>query len=89
MLDYWLRLRRKFPNKEIHQIVIYLKPTNSPLVYQDRFISEGLAEATNQIALNMLKSSISLDLIAQSTGLSVEQVQQLQQQIGENTRNSN
>ncbi len=203
MLDYWLRLRRKFPNKEIHQIVIYLKPTNSPLVYQDRFISErtthsfnvirlweqpteifrqyqgllpfialsktanpeeilrqaaqqieaiadkdlqaniaaatsiisglrldpeivqriirrdvmresatyqailqegraegeargkaeglaeGLAEATNQIALNMLKSSISLDLIAQFTGLSVEQVQQLQQQIGENTRNSN
>ena len=202
MLDYWLRLRRKFPNKEIHQIVTYLKPTNSPFVYQDRFISErtthsfnvirlweqpkyqgllpfialskttnpeetlrqaaqqieaitdknlqanlaaatciisglrldtkivqriirrdvmkesvtyqailqegleegkarglaegkarglaegeakGLAEAANQIAINMLKSAISLDLIAQFTGLSLEQVQKLQQEIGKNT----
>ena len=199
MLDYWLRLRRKFPNKEIHQIVIYLKPTNSPFVYQDKFISErtthsfnvirlweqpteifqqyqgllpfialskttnpeetlrqaaqqieaitdknlqanlaaatciisglrldtkivqriirrdvmkesvtyqailqegleegkarglaegeakGLAEAANQIAINMLKSAISLDLIAQFTGLSLEQVQKLQQEIGKNT----
>ena len=51
MLDYWLRLRRKFPNKEIHQIVIYLKPTNSPLVYQDKFISERTTHSFNVIRL--------------------------------------
>lgn len=206
-LDYWLRLRRKFPTKEIYQVVIYLKPTNSPLVFQDRFISErtnhsfnvirlweqpteifqqyqgllpfialsktdnpeetlrqaaqqieaitdqnlqanlaaataiisglrldpalvqriirrdvmkesatyqailqegraeglaeglaegeargeakGLAEAANQIAINMLKSSISVDLVARFTGLSLEQVQKLQQQIEENILESN
>ena len=47
--------------------------------------AKGLAEAANQIAINMLKSAISLDLIAQFTGLSLEQVQKLQQEIGKNT----
>jgi len=40
MLDYWVRIRRRFPAKQIHQTVIYLKPTNSPLAYQDIFISD-------------------------------------------------
>jgi predicted transposase/invertase (TIGR01784 family) len=40
--------------------------------------AEGKAEAVNQIALNMLRSSISVDLIAQFTGLSIEQIQKLQ-----------
>ncbi len=33
MLDYWVRLHRKYPDKEIYQIVIYLKPSDSPLVF--------------------------------------------------------
>jgi predicted transposase/invertase (TIGR01784 family) len=37
MVDYYVRLRRKFPDKEIRQIVIYLKPTNSDLVRQTRY----------------------------------------------------
>jgi predicted transposase/invertase (TIGR01784 family) len=187
MLDYWVRLRRKFPTKRIHQTVIYLRPTNSPLVRQTSYSSEttnhqfqiirlweqspqtlqqyqgllpfvalsrtddpeeelrqvtrqieaipnreiqanlvaatyvisglalerevlqrllrreimkesvtyqeileegrvegeargkaeGRAEAVNQIALNMLRSNISPDLIAQFTGLSLEQIQEL------------
>jgi predicted transposase/invertase (TIGR01784 family) len=39
---------------------------------------EGEVKAANQIALNMLHSGISIDLIAQFTGLSVEQIQKLQ-----------
>ncbi len=39
--------------------------------------AEGKAEAANQIALNMLRSNISVDLIAQFTGLSIEQIQKL------------
>ena len=191
MLDYWVRIRRRFPAKQIHQTVIYLKPTNSPLAYQNIFISnqtqhpfntirlweqptetfqqylgllpfitlsqtddpekalrqaaqqietitdkdiqaniaaatfiisgltlnqeiiqrilrrkimqesvtyqllvregleqgrvegrvEGQTEATNQIAINMLNSGISIDLIAQLTSLSLEQIQELQRQI--------
>jgi predicted transposase/invertase (TIGR01784 family) len=179
MLDYWVRLRRKFPTKKIYQTVIYLCPTNSPLVLQTRYTSEqtnhqfqvirlweqspqtlqqyqgllpflalcqtnnpeellrqsvqqieaiadreiqanlmaatyvisglaldqeiinrllrkeimqesvtyqeilregkaeGKAEAARQIALNMLLSGISVDLIVQFTGLSLEQIQKL------------
>ena len=37
MLDYRVRVYRRFPNKTMHQVVIYLKSTKSPLVYQDSF----------------------------------------------------
>jgi len=40
MLDYWVRIRRKFPSRKIHQTVIYLKPSNSSLVSQNSFASE-------------------------------------------------
>ncbi len=39
--------------------------------------AKGEIKATHQIALNMLRSGIALDLIAQFTGLSIEQVQDL------------
>jgi predicted transposase/invertase (TIGR01784 family) len=42
MADYRLRIHRRFPNKEIRQIVIYLKPTGSELVYQTVFEIPGL-----------------------------------------------
>ena len=37
MLDYRVRVYRRFPLKTMHQVVIYLKPTKSALVYQDSF----------------------------------------------------
>lgn len=42
MADYRLRLMRRFPGKEIRQIVIYLNPTGSDLVYQTVFEVPGL-----------------------------------------------
>jgi predicted transposase/invertase (TIGR01784 family) len=41
-------------------------------------IAEGEAKTTKQIALNMLRSNISIDLVVQITGLSLKQVQKLQ-----------
>jgi len=41
-------------------------------------LAKGKAEATNQIALNMLRSNISVDVVAQLTGLTTKQVQKLQ-----------
>ena len=185
MADYRLRLYRKFPKKEIHQVVIYLTPSQSPLVYEDTFnlrelnhqfnvirlweqpteifqkysgllpfatlsqtnnpeetlrqvakqienitdkqvqsnvaastaiisgialnkeiiqrllrseimkesviyqdillegkakgIAEGKTKERNQIAINMMRSNISIDLVAQFTGLTMKQVQKLQQ----------
>ncbi|MEB3174600.1 MAG: Rpn family recombination-promoting nuclease/putative transposase [Cyanobacteriota bacterium] len=37
MLDYRVRVHRRFPNKTMHQVVVYLKKTGSPFVYQDTF----------------------------------------------------
>jgi len=36
MLDYWTRGYRRFPDKEIRQVVIYLKPTSADVVYQSK-----------------------------------------------------
>lgn len=41
MLDYWVRLRRRFPNQKIRQIVIYLLSSKSPLVCQTTFEDEN------------------------------------------------
>lgn len=35
MADYCLRLQRKFPERDIQQVVIYLKPTDSDLNRRD------------------------------------------------------
>jgi len=51
MANYWLRLYGKYPTKEIHQTVIYLKPTNSPLVCQTSFNSKSLNHNFNVIRL--------------------------------------
>ncbi len=37
MLDYWVRGKRRFPDKKIRQFVIYLRETSSNLVFQQEF----------------------------------------------------
>jgi predicted transposase YdaD len=37
MADYRLRLYRKFPEKLVRQVVIYLNPSQSPLVRETTF----------------------------------------------------
>jgi predicted transposase/invertase (TIGR01784 family) len=37
LLDYRVRLHRKYPDLDVYQVVIYLKPTASTLVFQDTF----------------------------------------------------
>jgi predicted transposase/invertase (TIGR01784 family) len=51
--------------------------------------AEQRAEARKQreIALNLLRGGVDIDLIASSTGLSIEEVQQLQQQLSESAQN--
>jgi predicted transposase/invertase (TIGR01784 family) len=41
VLDYRLRVHRRFPGKRMRQVVIYLRPTRSPLVYQTDFTLEN------------------------------------------------
>jgi predicted transposase/invertase (TIGR01784 family) len=41
MLDYRTRGYRRYPNKPMKQVVIYLKPTTSDLVYQSNFTLEN------------------------------------------------
>jgi predicted transposase YdaD len=41
LLDYRTRIYRKYPDQQVKQVVIYLKPTNSDLVKQDSFEIPG------------------------------------------------
>jgi predicted transposase/invertase (TIGR01784 family) len=51
MTDYLLRLHRQFPDMEIYQVVIYLTPSESPLVYQTTFSLGGLSHQFNVIRI--------------------------------------
>jgi predicted transposase/invertase (TIGR01784 family) len=42
MADYRLRVHRRFPNKAMRQVVIYLVPSNSELVFQNSFVISGM-----------------------------------------------
>ncbi|MEH2346849.1 MAG: Rpn family recombination-promoting nuclease/putative transposase [Nostoc sp.] len=47
---------------------------------------EAEEEKTRAIAINLLRRGVAIDIIAPSTGLSIEEVQQLQQQLNESPR---
>jgi predicted transposase/invertase (TIGR01784 family) len=51
MADYYLRLKRKFPEQTIQQVVIYLKKTNSNLVRQERYITPVMTHQFRTIRL--------------------------------------
>jgi len=51
MTDYRLRQYRKFPNKQVYQVVIYLTPSQSPLVHQTTFNIGKLNHEFNVIRL--------------------------------------
>ena len=50
-------------------------------------LAKGKAEERNQIALNMLRSNIAVDVIAQVTGLTVKQVQKLSAKKSQKPKN--
>jgi predicted transposase YdaD len=47
---------------------------------------KGEEKRQREIAINLLRRGVGLDIIAPSTGLSIEEVQQLQQQINDSAR---
>ncbi|MBD2327779.1 Rpn family recombination-promoting nuclease/putative transposase [Alkalinema sp. FACHB-956] len=51
MADYCLRIYRRYPNKHLHQYVIYLKPSTSPLVHNNQFILPNLTAQYNILRL--------------------------------------
>ncbi|WP_434685116.1 hypothetical protein [Pseudanabaena minima] len=68
-------------DKEIIQRLLRSEIMKESVIYQDILLegkAEGKAETTRQIALNMLRSNVSTDLVAQFTGLTLKQVQKLQ-----------
>ncbi|MEA5421059.1 Rpn family recombination-promoting nuclease/putative transposase [Spirulina sp. CCNP1310] len=42
MADYFLRIHKKFPQKRVKQVVIYLRTSRSPLVYETEFQAQGM-----------------------------------------------
>ncbi len=51
MADYRLRVYRRFPNKSMRQVVVYLKSTGSDSVQQDTFSISGLTHQFEVIRL--------------------------------------
>ncbi|NJM28512.1 MAG: Rpn family recombination-promoting nuclease/putative transposase [Pseudanabaena sp. RU_4_16] len=51
MLDYRLRVYRRFPTKQMRQVVIYLLPSTSDLVYQSSFDIPGTSHRYEVIRL--------------------------------------
>ncbi|NJO85544.1 MAG: Rpn family recombination-promoting nuclease/putative transposase, partial [Synechococcaceae cyanobacterium RM1_1_27] len=51
MLDYWVRLRRRYRHKPLHQVVIYLRPTRSERVFQTELREEKTSHAFEVIRL--------------------------------------
>jgi predicted transposase/invertase (TIGR01784 family) len=51
MADYKLRLYRKFPERQIYQVVIYLDRSNSSLVFETEFKHGELTHKYNVIRL--------------------------------------
>ena len=65
MADYRLRVYRKFPEKRMVQVVIYLRETNSPLVYETTFQAGELNHRFQVIRIWEVPASVLLG----STGL--------------------
>jgi predicted transposase/invertase (TIGR01784 family) len=57
-------------------------------VYRSIF-AEGEEKKQREIALNFLREGLSIEMVARGTGLSIEQIQQLQQQLNESVPNQN
>jgi predicted transposase YdaD len=53
------------------------------VIYQS-ILQEGAEEKTRQIVINLLKEQASLELITKVSGLTVEQIQQIQAEQEEN-----
>lgn len=51
LLDYWVRLHRRLPEREIRQVVIYLLTSQSPRVYQTTFEQSGTCHSFEVIRL--------------------------------------
>ena len=49
-------------------------------------VSDAQKEEKREIALNLLRGGVLMTLVASATGLSIEEVQQLQQQLNEVTQ---
>jgi predicted transposase/invertase (TIGR01784 family) len=75
-------------NKEVIQRLLRSEIMKESVTYQEillegevkgeaRGIAKGMLEERTQIARNMLHSGISIDMIAQFTGLSLQQIERL------------
>jgi len=51
MADYYVRVARRYPNKEMVQVVIYLKPTSSKLVQQNVYQTDKMRHEFDVIRL--------------------------------------
>jgi predicted transposase/invertase (TIGR01784 family) len=72
-----LRLEQEVINQLVRRDIM-----QESVVYRSIF-AEGEAKKQREIAINFLRNGLSVEMVALGTGLSIEEVQQLQQQVSE------
>ena len=87
LADYRLRLHRRFPDKTIHQVVLYLRETTSERVYQNYFEIAGMYAEFNVVRLWEVPAEALMEyrglLPFAVLGQSAEPVQTLRRAVGE------
>jgi len=92
MADYFLRIQKRFPQKHVRQVVIYLRSSQSPLVRQTQFQSQGMTHQFEVVRLWEQPRSVFWDMpgllplaiLSQAGEVNaVETLQQIQQRIEE------
>ena len=99
MADYYIRLRRKFPQRDIEQVVIYLRQTSSDLVRQSEYVTNKMSHQFRVIRLweeevsNFLTTPglLPYAVLARSTDKEavLQQVVERIQQVGDRRQESN
>ena len=81
-------IKRLLRSDIMKESVIYQEILHEGLAEGEaRGLAKGKAEERNQIALNMLLSNISVDIVTQLTGLTAKQVQKLQKLSNKKSQN--
>jgi predicted transposase/invertase (TIGR01784 family) len=73
-----LEKRRNLTDEE-EDLIMNLSPAY--LKRQQEWKEEGVQEAEQRIAKNMLQNGLAIEVIAEATGLSIEAIQQLQAEL--------
>ncbi len=74
-------------DEEVIQRLLRRDVMRESVIYQS-ILREGKQETVREIAINMLKNEVSVELVVKCTGLTLDAVQELQKELAQNQEES-